>query len=553
MTVYVHEHQNADLNNMVLHDLQTVCADRSLVVDLSPQMVTNPTDPDAGQYLRRGTGRVYILKPSATASIGSQYLYSLISNEAWVLTIRGENTSYPTDKGKTLQDSAGVTNPPKTIGNKVHIMIIYDPTTCTTGTTRRGYFVVGQDFSAIDMPGHVILFHEMVHALNKFKGTQDPKEPEKQAAVAENLYRQERNLPLRTTSDLLHHTGACNPLPDAPPPKSDCFIATAAYGSTIEDEVEFLRRFRDDLLMKTRSGAQFFQHFYDQYYYQFSPPIADQMRADPEMAAQVRFALVEPIVHYLQWFVLMPHGPLDGVPEPWASFLAGMRDTMQTWTDQLDRPHSFEGMPVDEAVREISIFLRFVLGSPERRNTYLQELKQQYCIPLTASSYSEYDKSLKYLQEAECSQEEMQQMLKAPPQTQHSAFPVSHAALGTQEDVDIAGVNPSEWFYTVTITNATDQTTSPATFAEVVLFYNRVNLPGVVFLVQEQVQPGQTIVFILGVCSQMQSYTWGFRYLADKDGVLQEVWQKVDDNGQAFTATTRNDPMPCEDSFIIGP
>ncbi len=60
--------------------------------------------------------------------------------------------------------------------------------------------------------------------------------------------------------------------------------------------------------------------------------------------------------------------------------------------------------------------------------------------------------------------------------------------------------------YTIQIANATSNTT----FDEVDVFYKRVGLPGVVFLTEKQVAPGQARYFDLGACSEMESYVVGF-------------------------------------------
>ena len=55
-----------------------------------------------------------------------------------------------------------------------------------------------------------------------------------------------------------------------------CFIATATFGSELSPEVQILRHFRDDLLMKTRTGSSFLLVF-NAWYYSFSPYVADYL------------------------------------------------------------------------------------------------------------------------------------------------------------------------------------------------------------------------------------------------------------------------------------
>ena len=59
-----------------------------------------------------------------------------------------------------------------------------------------------------------------------------------------------------------------------------CLIATATYGSEMASQVQQLREIRDSKLLNTQSGQQFMNSFND-FYYSFSPYIADYERENP--------------------------------------------------------------------------------------------------------------------------------------------------------------------------------------------------------------------------------------------------------------------------------
>ena len=56
-----------------------------------------------------------------------------------------------------------------------------------------------------------------------------------------------------------------------------CLIATAAFGSELSTQVQMLREVRDTQIMNTQVGAMFLSGF-NQFYYSFSPTIADMER-----------------------------------------------------------------------------------------------------------------------------------------------------------------------------------------------------------------------------------------------------------------------------------
>jgi Divergent InlB B-repeat domain len=74
-----------------------------------------------------------------------------------------------------------------------------------------------------------------------------------------------------------------------------CFIATAAYGTPTAKQIDVLRAFRDDVLLKNTVGSQFVS-----LYYRTSPPIADFIASNEVLRTLVREFLVDPIVRVVE-------------------------------------------------------------------------------------------------------------------------------------------------------------------------------------------------------------------------------------------------------------
>ncbi len=69
-----------------------------------------------------------------------------------------------------------------------------------------------------------------------------------------------------------------------------CLIATAAFGSEMAPQVQFLREIRDNTVLQTESGASFMTGF-NQFYYSFSPVIADYERENPVFKELVKLTI----------------------------------------------------------------------------------------------------------------------------------------------------------------------------------------------------------------------------------------------------------------------
>jgi len=74
-----------------------------------------------------------------------------------------------------------------------------------------------------------------------------------------------------------------------------CFIATAAYGSYLAEEVRVLRKFRDTHLL-TNSAGRVFVH----YYYELSPPVAEYISRHSALRSAARFMLT-PVVYSIKY------------------------------------------------------------------------------------------------------------------------------------------------------------------------------------------------------------------------------------------------------------
>jgi|GEM_PF-2518190 len=71
---------------------------------------------------------------------------------------------------------------------------------------------------------------------------------------------------------------------------SGCLIATAAFGSELTPQVQFLRSFRDNHILSTAAGSSFMNVF-NAWYYSFSPSVADYERQQPWLQTAVRAAI----------------------------------------------------------------------------------------------------------------------------------------------------------------------------------------------------------------------------------------------------------------------
>ena len=101
------------------------------------------------------------------------------------------------------------------------------------------------------------------------------------------------NVPVISTAtfEVVEKTDKVTPAEqDAEEKKGGCLIATAAFGSEMAPQVQFLREIRDNTVLQTESGSAFMAGF-NQFYYSFSPAIADYERENPAFKEAVKITL----------------------------------------------------------------------------------------------------------------------------------------------------------------------------------------------------------------------------------------------------------------------
>jgi len=79
--------------------------------------------------------------------------------------------------------------------------------------------------------------------------------------------------------------------------RGGCLIATATYGSELSPEVQFLREFRDRDVLATFAGSKFMAIF-NQFYYSFSPSVAQSI-SENEILRAVMKILLYPLIGIL--------------------------------------------------------------------------------------------------------------------------------------------------------------------------------------------------------------------------------------------------------------
>ena len=89
-----------------------------------------------------------------------------------------------------------------------------------------------------------------------------------------------------------------------------CLIATSAFGTELSPQVQFLREIRDNTVLQTESGSAFMAGF-NQFYYSFSPTIADYERENLVFKESVKLVLTPLLIS----LTLLQYAEIDSESE----------------------------------------------------------------------------------------------------------------------------------------------------------------------------------------------------------------------------------------------
>ena len=100
-----------------------------------------------------------------------------------------------------------------------------------------------------------------------------------------------------TTKEITQSHESTTTQVNSQPNKGGCLIATATYDSELAPQVQQLRELRDNQLLQTESGINFMAGF-NQFYYSFSPTIADWERENLVFKEAVKI-MITPMISSL--------------------------------------------------------------------------------------------------------------------------------------------------------------------------------------------------------------------------------------------------------------
>ena len=378
MSLWIEENSDWRLASKAVDQFRGLCLDPNLSIDWT-----------ARNSSLRADGRVVYDNPTDFSETCLR-LYKIVQSPVpTVLRARkpGQTVYFVPDFGGMVfseviaRDQPGFTRASfdSTGTTLVSIDVIIEP----TNDFNRGYWCEDVNGEKIPAPTTTIIAHEFGHVEELLEGRFDPNHTDEQreapAIAAENVFRNAKGMRERYGheggNDLEQERGGLT--------GGNCFIATAAYGSELEDEVQELRSFRDDVLRHTRAGEEFFASYYERYY-RLSPAIVTLMHTDPEVKEMVRWSLVAPIVTYLRLAKDFPRADTADVPEPWRSYLESARNSFEAWAAHLPRPTTFESMQTIDAAEELRVTLEHFTWRDDDAADYINALSAAGALPLSA-------------------------------------------------------------------------------------------------------------------------------------------------------------------------
>ncbi len=372
-------------------DLIKVADDPTLVIDVGY---------DAAADLR-GTGQVRFDEGPVVSSPGTYILDALLSVPTWI-GIRACDSHFGVfpAQGLALRDVAGTVAYDQYPAPNV-VDVVYDVTGCGGG----GFWVDGGGGQQVSFPSDVLLLHELAHVFDLVTGAFNPAAPEVSAISRENEYRQYLGLPSRSS-----HAGGCLPPPSAGAGGGaggggggGCFIATAALGTPRSEGIALLKALRDTVIRRSRWGREEFEYFY-KYYKHISPAVIRSMNCDERLRDLVRNGVVGPAVVMAKLLRAFPREDVPELPEPWRSFLTGLRDDLQHLTAFIPIADDLTNMTSLDAALEAGLTCRYLLRRPVDRRRYIHTMRQSRQLPvqLLASEAEEVAATLKGMDVDDC-------------------------------------------------------------------------------------------------------------------------------------------------------
>lgn len=131
-----------------------------------------------------------------------------------------------------------------------------------------------------------IMAHEIGHAI----GFEHSDNPDALMYPTINPDLEVYGSPCVSPQSLERTTETIKSITQAPSKSGGCLIATATYGSELSQQVQQLRELRDNKLLQTESGTNFMNSF-NEFYYSFSPHIADYERQNGLFKEVVKVAI----------------------------------------------------------------------------------------------------------------------------------------------------------------------------------------------------------------------------------------------------------------------